>query len=122
VTTERVQVPGPDPTEDPFLDYLEVRLIQSLCRDVSRIEEPRQLAFAMGMATARWVYILQGGGAPILGSVDPVDYIAAIKGRLTTMSVNEKAQIVHEHVDRIDPHPCRLRIQEYLHPTHQEHS
>jgi hypothetical protein len=114
VTTPRVQVPEPDPSEDPFLDYLEVRLIQSLCREVSRMEEPRQLAFAMGMATARWIYILQGGGAPVLGSVDPVDYVAQVKGRLSTLRADLKARIIQEKMDYIDPHPARHKIQTYL--------
>lgn len=107
---ERVQIA--DPTGETFLDYLEVRLIQSLAKEVGRNEKPRLHAFAMGLATARWIYLLQYH-IPAEQS-DPIDYVATVTGRLASMSVVERALIIREQVDVNFPQSARATIQQHF--------
>lgn len=108
---ERVTLPIP--TKDPFVDELEVRVIQSLCKKVGRTEEDRLHAFVMGLATARLIYLLREGiDAEI---TNPIPFIAQVKGRLATVSVNVRALVIQQPLD--DPVATREAINVILNTT-----
>lgn len=97
-TPQRIRIP--DPTGDAFVDYLEIRIAQVLCRQPAgghREDEGRQFAFAMGLATARWVYLLQHDIVNEI--VGPVEFVAALKGRLATLSAQETGVLISIALD-----------------------
>ena len=102
-TPERILIPPP--TGDAFVDYLEVRIAQTLCREVSRREEGRQLAFVMGMATGRWTYLIQQDIDHAL--VEPIEFIAALKGRLSTLTPTQRAAVVSIELASVEYAACR---------------
>lgn len=106
---ERVCIP--EPTGDEFLDCIEARIIQALCRQVGRTEEGKVFAFAMGMATGRWFYAL--ARHIDLMELQPIDFIATVRGRLATLTIPERARILRADVGS-DPHAARRDIQNYL--------
>ena len=101
---ERIRIPAP--VGNAYVDYLEVRIAQALCRKVGRRdEEGRAFAFAMGMATARWVYCLQ---EDIQGTVvEPTQFVALIKGRLATLSAEDTAKLMTIPLESVNYSECR---------------
>lgn len=106
---ERMRIP--EPTGDEFLDCIEARIIQTLCRQVGRTEEGKMFAFAVGLATGRWFYAISRDMD--LMELQPIDFIATVRGRLATLTIPERARILRTDVGT-DPSVARREIQLYL--------
>lgn len=103
-TPERIQIPAP--TGDAFVDYLEVRIAQTLIRKVGRKDEPgRQLAFAMGLASGRWIYLIQQDIPNEI--VNPIQFVATMKGRLATLTPEDIEQLMSIELNSAEPAACR---------------
>jgi hypothetical protein len=101
---ERVTMPPP--TGDAFVDYLEIRIVQALCRQVGRTKEGNLFSFVMGMATARWIYLVQYEvGDDLL--VKPKDYVATVGGCLDDISVQRRADLLSILPDTSSPAATR---------------
>lgn len=101
---ERIRVPKP--VGNAYVDYLEVRITQALCKEVGRREqEARAFAFVMGLATARWVYCLQEDITDTV--VHPTQFIAMIKGRLATLNPEDIAAMIAIPLESSNFSECR---------------
>jgi hypothetical protein len=91
----------PPPTEDPYLDLLEQRIIELLTHRLD-FAKPTALHTAYGLAEARYFYISQHPEFAQMTQPQPEAFVALLMGRIATLSKHRREKLRHPLRTRSD--------------------